>query len=141
MDISGRIEKHVSRKTPYSHLLVYVQEFMPGHILNGMIENDLPFSSERDALGWVEAINAKASKGRIEYRVIRHVVVEIPKAPSSANDVGALATELCKLPSGEFTVRGVRVHRGAGGAFTFPGSRVTWSLCPEDASRHILDEQ
>ena len=78
MDIDGRIAKHSD--SPYSHLLVFVREFIDGTSLAGTThEDDLPFCSEADATHWVDAINAKAQRGKINYRVIEHAVVRLSR--------------------------------------------------------------
>lgn len=76
MNIDARI---ASRKnSPYSHLLVFVREFIGGTCLAGTThEDDLPFCSEADAKKWVSAINAKAERGKINYRVVEHEIVRL----------------------------------------------------------------
>jgi hypothetical protein len=86
MNIEQHVAKQIERNSPYPFLLVFVREFLEGAILDGhRVEDSIPFCSEADARGWVDAINTKAERGRVrgkvDYRVIEHTIVRIPRAP------------------------------------------------------------
>jgi hypothetical protein len=75
MNIDAQVAKH--SESPYSHLLVFVQEFVIGNLKGMTYEDSLPFCSDADARGWVDAISAKAKRGKVNYRVIESTVVRL----------------------------------------------------------------
>lgn len=75
MNIDAQVAKH--SESPYSHLLVYVHEFVSGSFEGTSFEDSLPFCSDADAREWVKAINGKAKRGKLNYRVNDFVVVRL----------------------------------------------------------------
>lgn len=77
MNIDAQIAKHSDGH--YSHLLVFVREFTSGNLEGMKHEDSLPFCSDADARGWADAINVKAKRGKVNYRVVESAVVRLAR--------------------------------------------------------------
>lgn len=81
MNVQARLAaRRASHAKHYAVLLVFVREWTNDTVLVGLrYEDDIPFHSAAAAEAWVRNINAKNANGKMNYKVVDHVVVGLAK--------------------------------------------------------------